>query len=56
MGETVFRKPGFVFVPPSVVEQKREIEAGNESCGVAEDGVSGKGDQFDERAQTGRRV
>ena len=21
MGETVFRKPGFVFVPPSVVEQ-----------------------------------
>ena len=28
MGETVLRKPGFVFVPPSVVEQnvKRKLE------------------------------
>ena len=55
-GETVFRKPGFVFVLPSVVEQKRETEARDGPCGVAKDGVAGTGDQFDARAQTARCV
>ena len=31
MGETVLRKPCFVFVPPIGGEAKREMEAGNES-------------------------